>query len=1063
VSHARARSVAMVLGVLGWLTSPVLVAPSASANPLSAAAAAATVTASLVRTVATSTLSPPIPDPAGITYLPSRDRLLISDSEVDEVSIYAGSNLFETTRAGILTDRGVTTAYTKEAAGVGHNPANGHIFVSDDDQFRVYEVVAGPDNRYGTTDDTRTFINTAAFGSTDPEDVEYFPPTGELFVLDGADHDVHRVSPGPNGVFDGVAPTGDDTASEFDVQMYGAEDPEGIGFYPGRNTLLVVDSTSDSAYEVNRNVMLLNRIDISASNQLFAAGITVAPATNDPNRMDLYIVDRGVDNDSDPNENDGKLHEMSVPLPPIGNLAPMVDVGRDKPTHVGDPVALNASVRDDGLPTPTTTVSWSTVSGPGTVSFSAPNAPQTSAVFSAGGTYVLRATASDTALTGSDELTVTVVAAGAPLPLDTPVAKAFDDVEQRPTGFTDWLGSTLNVPNSGGTTQTVGIRFDNLEVPKNATITEAWIQFTSTAANSGATSVQIRGVAADDTPTFTTSSTTVTSRPRTQASATWTPPAWTGGGQAGAAQRTSDLRSVVQEIVGRTGWNPGNALAFVLSGSGERRASSHDGSVAPVLHLAYTTPGGGNSAPTAAFTSSCSGLTCNFDGTGSSDPDGPIVSYQWNFGDTTTGSGGQPTHAYEQAGTYNVSLTVTDGNGATDSVSHQVTVSSTTSPIAFRGMSRFVGNTTSAALTVPASVQPGDALVLFATLNTTTTSVSGPSGVTGWTPLTNFVTGSARTMVWRKVAVAGDGGKGLTLSLSTFTKVNLQLVAYDGTSTADPVATFATRSDPASTVTHPTPTVSVTNGGSWLLSYWADKSSLTTDWSAPSGAVVRDELVGTGGGHIGSLVADSGAAVSTGTAGGLTATTDAASRAATVSIVLSEPTATATAATEATTKSETEETTPKETAKPETKETTPKETAKPETKETTPKETAKPKTAEAVHVTKRQWAKVVKNPDAYEGKRYIIYGQVTEFDPATDPDRLLADTAHKDSTSSDSFDGKATLLTGDEADLSNLVADDVFRATVTVIGSSAYDARTGRNTTVPHLEVNKLKVVGNNG
>jgi hypothetical protein len=133
-------------------------------------------------------------------------------------------------------------------------------------------------------------------------------------------------------------------------------------------------------------------------------------------------------------------------------------------------------------------------------------------------------------------------------------------------------------------------------------------------------------------------------------------------------------------------------------------------------------------------------------------------------------------------------------------------------------------------------------------------------------------------MVWRKVAVAGDGGKGLTLSLSAYTKVNLQLVAYDGTATTDPVATFATRSDPANTVTHTTPTVAVTNGDSWLLSYWADKSSLTTAWSMPSGGVVRDELVDTGGGHIGSLVADSGAVVSTGTAGGLTATTDAASR-----------------------------------------------------------------------------------------------------------------------------------------------------------------------------------------
>ena len=234
-----------------------------------------------------------------------------------------------------------------------------------------------------------------------------------------------------------------------------------------------------------------------------------------------------------------------------------------------------------------------------------------------------------------------------------------------------------------------------------------------------------------------------------------------------------------------------------------------------------------------------------------------------------------------------MTLTVTDGDGATNSVSHPVSVSSTTSPIAFRGLARFAGNTTSAALTVPSGVQPGDALVLFATLNVSTTSVSGPSGVTGWTPLTNFVTGSARTMAWTKVAVAGDNGKALALSLSAFTKVNLQLVAYDGTAATNPVATFATRSDPTSTVTHTTPTVSVTTSGSWVLSYWADKSSLTSDWSTPSGAVVRDELIGTGGGHIGSLVADSGAAVPTGTAGGLTSTTNAASRAATATIVLS--------------------------------------------------------------------------------------------------------------------------------------------------------------------------------
>ena len=233
-----------------------------------------------------------------------------------------------------------------------------------------------------------------------------------------------------------------------------------------------------------------------------------------------------------------------------------------------------------------------------------------------------------------------------------------------------------------------------------------------------------------------------------------------------------------------------------------------------------------------------------------------------------------------------MTLTVTDGSGATNAVSHSVAVGTTSNAIAFRNAARFVGNTTSATLVVPSAVQPSDGLLLFATLNTTTTTVTGPSGVTGWSLLANFVTNTARTMVWRKTSVAGDGGTTLTLGLSGFTKINLELVAYSGTSTANPVAGFATRSDPADTTGHTSPTVQVANAGSWLLSYWADKSSLTTDWTAPAGSVIRDEAIGSGSGRIASLLADSGAAVPTGTAGGLTATTDAASRAAMVSIVL---------------------------------------------------------------------------------------------------------------------------------------------------------------------------------
>lgn len=93
---------------------------------------------------------------------------------------------------------------------------------------------------------------------------------------------------------------------------------------------------------------------------------------------------------------------------------------------------------------------------------------------------------------------------------------------------------------------------------------------------------------------------------------------------------------------------------------------------------------GGNTPPVASFTFSCSGLMCNFDGSGSSDPDGNIVSYAWDFGDGVSGSGVNPSHTYA-AGTYTVSLTVTDNQGATGTTSQNVNVNESTGGTAHVG------------------------------------------------------------------------------------------------------------------------------------------------------------------------------------------------------------------------------------------------------------------------------------------------------------------------------------------------------------------------------------------
>jgi hypothetical protein len=92
----------------------------------------------------------------------------------------------------------------------------------------------------------------------------------------------------------------------------------------------------------------------------------------------------------------------------------VVNAGSNQTITLPAAANLNGTVTDDGLPNPpgAVTVTWSKTSGPGTVTFANPAAKVTTATFSAAGTYVLKLTASDSALTASANTTVTVNAAG---------------------------------------------------------------------------------------------------------------------------------------------------------------------------------------------------------------------------------------------------------------------------------------------------------------------------------------------------------------------------------------------------------------------------------------------------------------------------------------------------------------------------------------------------------------------------------------------------------------------------------------------------------------------------
>ena len=272
----------------------------------------ASVTGRLVRTIETSKLSSPSPDPSGIAFVPSSDHLLVVDSEVEELRRYRGANLFYLTRAWSLAGKCTTIGFSREPSGVAYDARDSTLFVSDDDKRAILVVAPGPDGRHGTADDSPTRISTSAFGSRDPEDLALDPESGHLFVADGVGAEIYDIDP-VNGVFG----DGDDKVRHFDVATYGVRDLEGLGYDTRRRTLLAVANRERRIIELTRSGGLVRVISLAPIPGARACSdVTMAPTSNpsdSPSAMSYWITDRGVDNNEKPNENDGRIYEVVLP------------------------------------------------------------------------------------------------------------------------------------------------------------------------------------------------------------------------------------------------------------------------------------------------------------------------------------------------------------------------------------------------------------------------------------------------------------------------------------------------------------------------------------------------------------------------------------------------------------------------------------------------------------------------------------------------------------------------------------------------------------------------------
>jgi hypothetical protein len=176
---------------------------------------------------------------------------------------------------------------------------------------------------------------------------------------------------------------------------------------------------------------------------------------------------------------------------------------------------------------------------------------------------------------------------------ETRVSSGNDDAEQNASsGSMDLTSSDLEIFDDGFL-QVIGLRFVNIPIPKGAIVDEAYIEFTCDETKGGTEPVSaiIEGQLNPNPPAFANVANNISGRPTTSASVIWNPVNWTEEGQ---KDKTSDITSIIQEIIDQSGWSFGNALVIILRDNpanpskGIRCAeSASDISNAPLLHIEF--------------------------------------------------------------------------------------------------------------------------------------------------------------------------------------------------------------------------------------------------------------------------------------------------------------------------------------------------------------------------------------------------------------------------------------------------------------------------------------------
>ena len=293
-----------------------------SAALASPAALTAPLNPSVVQIIDTTQWSKSSPDPAGLTFIPGASpgtgSLLMSDSEIDETPFFRPDNLFVLSETGVFDHSVSLQAFTKEPTGIAFNPLNGHLFISDDNTDKVFEVdPANPGSLIAS-------FSTKTFGADDVEDIIFDPVTGHLLISEG-----EQSSNNPRTVFE-VSNDGKTVFSTL-VLPTAVGDPEGFAYDAERDVFYVSGHTSENILVVSRQGQIIDTITLLEDFRnpsgvgVKPKGLTMAPSSNpndDASVMSLWVADYGKDQFMD-----GRIIEIQLSSGPA--LPPLFTTGID--------------------------------------------------------------------------------------------------------------------------------------------------------------------------------------------------------------------------------------------------------------------------------------------------------------------------------------------------------------------------------------------------------------------------------------------------------------------------------------------------------------------------------------------------------------------------------------------------------------------------------------------------------------------------------------------------------------------------------------------------------------